>query len=87
MAMTIAGKYEFDDLYPRHWERFAKETGLGPSQMKRKLIDFSTGLPKTAFALREQFGRNGHRSVIIHRIVDIVDRRCRQTLDRFERGG
>lgn len=87
MAMKVGGKYEFDDLFPRHWERFAKETGLGPSQLKRKLIDFCQGLPKIALALRGQFEREGHHSVIIHRIVDIIDSRSRQTLDRFGRSG
>lgn len=83
LAMKIGGKYEFDELFPRHWERFAKEAGLGAPQVKRKLLDYCRGLPKIAVALRDQFGAEGYHSAVIHRIVAIVETRCRQTLERY----
>ncbi len=83
MAMKIGGKYEFDELYPRHWERFAKEAGLGAPQVKRKLLDYCRGLPKIAAAKRDEFEAEEHRSTVIHRIVSVVETRCRQTLERF----
>lgn len=84
LAMKIGGKYEFDELFPRHWERFAKEAGLGAPQVKRKLLDYCRGLPKIAVALRDQFEDEGHHSSVIHAIVAIVETRCRQTLERYD---
>ena len=83
LAMKIGGKYEFDELYQRHWERFAKEAGLGVPQVKRKLLDYCRGLPKIAAAKRDEFEAEGYHSTVIHGIVAIVETRCRQTLDRF----
>jgi serine/threonine-protein kinase HipA len=83
MAMKIGGKYEFDELYPRHWERFAKEAGLGAPQVKRKLLDYCRGLPKIAVALRGRFEDEGHHSSVIRGIVAAIETRCRQTLERY----
>ena len=83
MAMKIGGKYEFDELYPRHWERFAKEAGLGAPQVRRKLLDYCRGLPKLAAAKRDEFDAEGHRSSVINQIVDLVENRCQQVLNRF----
>lgn len=83
MAMKIGGRYEFDELYPRHWERFTREAGLGAPQVKRKLLDYCRGLPKIALALRDRFEAEGHHSRVIHAIVATVETRCRQTLERY----
>ena len=83
MAMKIGGKYEFDELHPRHWERFAKEAGLGAPQVKRKLLDYCRGLPKIAAAKRDEFETEGHHSTVIRGIVAIVEARCRQILERY----
>ena len=84
MAMKIGGEYEFDGLYPRHWERFAKEAGLGAPQVKRKLLDYCRGLPNIAAALRDRFDAEGHHSAVIHAIVSVIETRCRQTLERSD---
>ena len=34
MAMKIGGYYEFKDVLPRHWERFAKDLGEEPKSQK-----------------------------------------------------
>lgn len=83
MAMTIGRKYAFDDLYPRHWERFAGEAGLGAPQVRRKLLDYCRGLPKIAATLRDRFETEGHHSPVIRAIIATVETRCRQTLERF----
>jgi hypothetical protein len=41
-------------------------------------------LPDLARALLDDFEAQVHGSPILHRIVALIDARCRETLERFE---
>ncbi len=75
MAMKIGGQYEFDALYPRHWDRFAGEAGLNAPRVRNKLLDLCRGLPKIAAALRDRYGAEGQGCAVVDRIVALIAQR------------
>lgn len=83
MAMKIGGYYEFKDVLPRHWERFAKDAGLSAPQVRRRLLELTERLPADAKALRDDFRKRGLERPIIERIVGIIEQRCGLTHARF----
>ena len=84
LAMKIDDRYEFADLFPRHWDRFAKEAGLGAPQLRRRLIALARRLPDAARQLRGQFVDAGLDRPVIGRILAVMDKRTRMVLKRFE---
>jgi serine/threonine-protein kinase HipA len=82
-AMKLAGKDEFDQLYPRHWERFAKEATLGAPQVRRRLLELARRLPREAQMLRAQFAAAGQDRPVIGRIVGTLEERSKQTIEHF----
>jgi serine/threonine-protein kinase HipA len=83
MAMKIGGRYEFDEVLPRHWSRFAKDAGLAAAQVRRRLLDLTNRLPAAARTVRDDFETRGLATPIIDRIIDLIEARCRLTLRRF----
>jgi serine/threonine-protein kinase HipA len=83
LAMKIGGYYEFGQILPRHWERFAKEAGLSAPQVRRRLLNLAERLPNAARDLRDDFAARGIAAPVIDRIVGLITRRCDLTRDRF----
>lgn len=83
-AMKLAGQDEFGELFPRHWERFAKEAGLGAPQVRRRLLDLARRLPVAAQELGDRYVASGRDRPIIGRILAVIDQRASQTTERFE---
>ncbi|HEX9836847.1 MAG TPA: hypothetical protein VGB90_08340, partial [Alphaproteobacteria bacterium] len=84
LAMKVDDKYEFADLFPRHWDRLAKEAGLGAPQLRRRLIDLARRLPDAARQLRGHFVDAGLDRPVIGRMLAVMDERTRMVLKRFE---
>lgn len=83
LAMKIGGYYEFDDVLPRHWERFAKDAGLAAPQVRRRVLEMAERLPATAAALRDDFKGRGLDRPVVGRIIATIETRCSLTLRRF----
>jgi serine/threonine-protein kinase HipA len=83
MAMKIGGYYNFDDVLPRHWERFAKDAGLAAPQVRRRVLDMCERLPAAAVALRDDFKARGVARPIVDRILATIEKRCQLTRRRF----
>jgi serine/threonine-protein kinase HipA len=81
MAMKIGSKYQFDQVMPRHWEQFSKDTGLGYTQLRKRLIQFAGSLPATARKLQTDVN---DADGILLRIVECIEARCELTLKRFQ---
>ena len=81
--MKIGGYYEFADILPRHWERFAKDAKLSASQVRRRVLDLAERLPAAAQELRADFNARGIGKPVIDRIVDLIRQRCDLTRQRF----
>jgi serine/threonine-protein kinase HipA len=83
MAMKIGGHYEFMDVLPRHWERFAKDAGLSAPQVRRRVLDLAHRLPIAAEKLCVDFTARGIGRPVIEEIIGLVRDRCDLTRKRF----
>jgi serine/threonine-protein kinase HipA len=83
MAMKIGGKYVFNEIQARHWERFAESAGLSKAQTKKRILDLAKSLPTTARKLYSEPERGFAGSVIIERIIDLIEQRCTLTIQRL----
>jgi serine/threonine-protein kinase HipA len=85
MAMKIDDHYKFSDIYPRHWERFAKRTELSAPQMRRRLLNLAQLLPNAARKLEAEFADQKQTTPLIEQIIEAIDHRCGLTRSRFEK--
>ena len=76
MAMKIGGKYRFNELFPRHWERFAKSAGLSQAQVKKRVSQMADALPSRSQKLLENFGGCGLVNGILVDICSLIKERC-----------
>jgi len=83
--MKIGDHYKFLDIFPRHWERFARSANLSPPQVRRRLLDLARRLPPAAHKLRADFADRGQATPLIDRIIEIIEHRCGMTRARFEK--
>ena len=83
MAMKIGSKYKFSEVQARPWEQFAKEAGLSPAQVKKRILGIAHNLPDLARVTRETFTHQGHHHPIIDQINTLIDQRCALTIRRL----
>jgi serine/threonine-protein kinase HipA len=80
MAMKIGGKYRFGDLFPRHWESFAKSAGLSPAQVKKRVLHLAGLMPGQARMLLDKFAASGLAHDIQGHIAVLIEDRCARIL-------
>lgn len=84
MAMKIGGKYRFADLFPRHWESFAKSAGLSSAQVKKRVLQMAELMSHQAHEGLNVFTTSGFAHDILDKIAIILDDRCSLLLQRFK---
>jgi serine/threonine-protein kinase HipA len=84
MAMTIGSKYRFGDLFPRHWDALALNSGLSPAQVKKRLLQMAVLLPGQARELMNGFNSSGLGHEILGKIVAIIEDRCGTVIQKFK---
>lgn len=87
LAMKIGGKDETGDIYPRHWERFAKEAGLAFPQVRRRLLDLAKALPEAARDVQRRFAAEGMDRPVLNKVITTIDRETKLVIDRFASRG
>jgi serine/threonine-protein kinase HipA len=83
MAMKLGGKYRFTELMPRHWEQFARDAGLSPAQVKKRVLDIARRLPDLARTQLASFEGQGNSHPILNPIVTLIAQRCTLTTRRL----
>lgn len=79
MAMKIGSQYDFENVFPRHWQQLAEEAGLNPNRLQKRLQHWAQVLPAAAKALyAEQFAGED----VAEEITAELTRRCNKTLSR-----
>lgn len=78
MAMKIGGVYEPHRITPRHFERFAEETGLSKLLVKRRLLAMAKRMPSEISALA------GAKTEGL-RIAEFIRQQCHQIVVLFAR--
>lgn len=83
MAMKIGSKYEFTEVYARHWEQFAQEAGLAKPQAKKRILDLAKLLPVTARHLQADPQKGFAQHKIVEQINLLIEQRCALTIQRL----
>mgnify|MGYP000595609127 CR=1 FL=1 len=83
LAMKIGGQDETAMIYPRHWERFAKEAGLAFPQVRRRLLDLAKELPEAARDVQRRFAAGGLDRPVLSKVIATIDRETKLVIDRF----
>jgi serine/threonine-protein kinase HipA len=82
MAMKIGGKKKFENLYVRHWVRFASGCGLAPPQVLRRLKAAAKALPAAADGVAGEL-RTRHPATVYDTIIEEIEGRCARVLSRL----
>ena len=80
MAMKIGGYYESDKIFPRHFERMAKDIGISYTQLKKILINQCKILPDTVKEISQTF-----KNTIGEDIFRVVSKNCMRNLKNFNK--
>lgn len=83
MAMKLGGKYKFTELMAPHWEQFARDAGLSPAQVRKRVLDIARRLPALAAQTLTRFEAQGHGHVVLGQIVALIEQRCALTARRL----
>lgn len=78
MAMKIGGYYESDKIYPRHFERMAKDIGISYTQVKKILINQCEILPDVVKEVSQMF-----ENTVGKDIFNTVLKNCTRNLKNF----
>ena len=78
MAMKIGGYYESEKIYPRHFERMAKDIGISYTQVKKILINQCKILPDIVKETSQTF-----ENTVGNDIFNIVLKTCTRNLKNF----
>jgi serine/threonine-protein kinase HipA len=85
MAMSIGGYSVFADIMPRHWQRFAEETGVKWGHLELLILTHAEFLHGLSRVLHEYFIIKGWDSPVLERILSVIQHRCETTLTRFKK--
>jgi len=86
LAMTIGGQTRGDELLGDHWATMAKENGLSPSQVKRRVKQLAEAALKEAPKLADEMATSGgEQPFFFHMLTGRVTDRCRKVLANLER--
>ena len=78
MAMKIGGYYESEKIYPRHFERMAKDIGISYTQVKKIIKNQCETLPDIVKEVSSSFDNNIGKD-----IFKIVAKNCTRNLENF----
>lgn len=79
MAMKIGGYYEPENIYPRHFERFANDVGINYSQLKKIIRTQAFELPKILKEVISEF-----ENEIGNEILKVVTGNCDNIIKKFQ---
>lgn len=79
MAMKIGGYYEPENIYPRHFERFANDVGINYSQLKKIIRTQAFELPKILKEVISEF-----ENEIGNEVLKVVTGNCNNIIKKFQ---
>lgn len=84
LAMKIGDKYRPDEVLPRHWDRFARDAGLAAPMVRRRVLDIARRVTEVSHEVAAVLDRQGNRSPIMARIIDLMNSRSAKLRSDFE---
>ena len=83
MAMKIGSKYKFSEVEARHWEQFAVSAGLGWAQTRKRILELTQNLPKTARQLQSKIELGFAEHPLVEQIITLIEQRAALTIRRL----
>jgi serine/threonine-protein kinase HipA len=84
MAMKIGSQYEFDKVFPRHWEQLCKDTHLSYPGLKQILENQGELILTAAENEKNNLIQMGRHTNIIDKIIKIIDAQIRHCLKEYK---
>lgn len=84
MATRIGGKYRLEEVYSRHWVKFAKELRLSPAEVLDMGETMAERLPAAFAGTVDEARANGLDHPILQRLVEALNARsqhCARVLE------
>ena len=75
LAMSVGGKYRFDQIMPRHWEAEARKANYDPDRATAHVRDLLAILPDTAEDLFKTCKKEGSSTADMRNLVDLIVKR------------
>lgn len=83
MAMKIGSQYEADLVFPRHWETLCKEIRYSYPAMKSLIERMAEEILQAAAVEKQKLEAAGYKIAIIEKIMNVVEKNIKNTLDKF----
>jgi serine/threonine-protein kinase HipA len=83
MAMKIGSKYEYDDLFPRHWEQLCHDINYRYIAIKELIYEQADLILNNAKLEKENLLSAGYKTKILDKIVTVIEKNINRTLARF----
>ena len=83
MAMKIGGKYDADEVFPRHWQLLSKEVNYRYLALANLIETLGMRIKQAGIEEKRQLQDMGIIHPIIDKIINFVDKNIEQTLERF----
>ncbi len=83
MAMKIGSKYDADEILPRHWKQLCKEVHYGYNAMISLINKIAHIIISTAEQEKKLLEAKGIASLIIIKIIKVLEQNVEKTLTHF----
>ncbi len=85
MAMKLGGYYEVDKIYPRHWEREAKDIAYSYPALREIIYKQAADIMAAVEIERAQMKETKLFDPVIDEMIQFFDKHISRTLKRFDR--
>lgn len=83
LAMSVGGKYDPADVFPRHWQRTAEESRYSFPALRKSILELCERLPDAAMRLSSELADEQQLSPVYKQIYEFIAQTCSQTERRF----
>ena len=83
MSMSVGGKYEYDEVTPRHWERKSRSCGLPVDQTLADIRDIIARCPDAAADVAKRCQETGLSHPVIGQLATRIAARCAQLIPLY----
>ncbi|ANE55644.1 type II toxin-antitoxin system HipA family toxin [Methylomonas sp. DH-1] len=83
MAMQLGGKYKFNEVQARYWDRFAQAAGLSVAQTRKRILGLCQRLPLVARTLQASPDYEFTGNPVVEQIVQLIEHRAALTVRRL----
>lgn len=80
LAMSVGGKYRFDQIMPRHWESEARKSNYDPDRALAHVRDLLATVPDAANTLFAECKKEGVATKDLTKLAKLIAERCKSLI-------